>query len=263
MAKKNLLKIVQDILSDMNSDAVNSIDDTDEALQVAQIVQNTYEAIISGKNWPHTARTIQLSASTNSELPTHMMLVDDVKEMISVYYDKKKVGETRLLYLPVKYKLPDDFLYYTNSRNSDNANVKTVIDPSGVKLLVINNKAPDYFTSFDDTTLIFDSYDIEVDDTLQTSKTQVRAYVEPEFRMIDDYVPDLPSEAFSLLIQEATSVAQFKINQMVDQKAEQESKRQRSWGSRRDWRAAGGIVYPNYGRRTHRYRQEPTFKDEN
>ncbi len=35
MSKPNLLEIVQEILSDMTSDVVNSIDDTDEAGQVA------------------------------------------------------------------------------------------------------------------------------------------------------------------------------------------------------------------------------------
>jgi len=38
MAKKTVLDMVQDILSDMESDEVNSISDTTEALQVAQII---------------------------------------------------------------------------------------------------------------------------------------------------------------------------------------------------------------------------------
>ena len=51
MAKMNLLAMTQDILSDMDSDDVNSINDSVEALQVAQIIKTTYYNIIDGKNY--------------------------------------------------------------------------------------------------------------------------------------------------------------------------------------------------------------------
>ncbi len=267
MAKPTLLQIVQEILSDMDSDIINSIDDTDEAAQVAQIVKSTYDAMISGKNWPHTKRLINLAAYSDNMLPTHMLVVDDIKEMISIYYDKKKNGETRLNYLEVNWLDPDDFLRYINRRNSDDDNTMTVTDPSGVILLITTNKAPTYYTSFDDTTIVMDSYDSEVDNTIQTSKTQARAYVNPELIIEDDTVPDLPREAFSALIEEAKSKSMFKLKQMSDTKAEQESVRQRKWLSRKDWRVAGGIKFPNYGRgrgRSYYRREDPTFrKDDN
>lgn len=261
MAKMTLLEIVQDILSDMNGDVVNSIDDTDEAQQVAQIVKSTFQAIMSNRNWPHTRQLLHLTASTDSDLPTHMYIDEDIKEMISVFYDKRKLGDTRLLYQEVKYKDPDDFLRYTNTRNSDNDNVEVITDTSGVVLLIINDKAPTYYTSFDDVTLIFDSYDAEVDDTLQASKTQARAYVTPEFTMDNDYIPALPEEAFSALLEESKSRAQFKLHETQDVKSEQESTRQQRWLSRKAWKVAGGIRYPNYGRKGSRYK-DPTFKEE-
>jgi len=46
MAKMTVLEIVQDILNDIDGDEVNSIDDTLESEQVAQIVKSTYDAII-------------------------------------------------------------------------------------------------------------------------------------------------------------------------------------------------------------------------
>ena len=42
MAKLTVLEIVQNILSDLNSEEVNSISDTIEADQVAEIVKTTY-----------------------------------------------------------------------------------------------------------------------------------------------------------------------------------------------------------------------------
>jgi hypothetical protein len=41
MAKMTLLEIVQDILSDMDSDEVNSINDSVESLQLAQMIKST------------------------------------------------------------------------------------------------------------------------------------------------------------------------------------------------------------------------------
>jgi hypothetical protein len=251
MSKPSLLEIVQEILSDMTSDVISSIEDTDEASQVALIVKSTYDAMIANRNWPHTARTVNLVASGDSLLPTHMSIGEEIKEMISVYYDKRKNGETRIRNEEVVWKDPDDFLRYTNKRDSDDTNTLTVNDTSGVKLLILTNKAPTFYTSFDDNTIVFDSYDSTVDSTLQASKSTVRAYTIPDFTVEDTHIPDLPKEAFPALIEEAKSKAQSKLNQFQDVKAEQEAGRQQRWLSRKAWRVNGGIKYPNYGRKRH------------
>jgi hypothetical protein len=58
----------------------------------------------------------------------------------------------------------------------------------------------------------------------------------------------LPEFAFTALIEEAKSRASFRLKQVVDQKAEQESARQNRWISRKSRRLNGGIQYPSYGR---------------
>lgn len=261
MAKWSLLEIVTDIVSDMDGDFISSINDTDEAQQVAQIVKSTYHAMMSNRNWPHTARAIQLDASTDNLLPTHLTIPSDIKELISVYYDIKKQTETRLNYRQVYYLDPDNFLRRTNARNSDDVNTTIIFDPTGVKFLISTNKAPEFFTSFDDNTVVFDSYDATVDSTIQSSKIQARAYIIPAFEMNDDYIPDLPEEAFSLLIEEAKSKAMMKLKQTQDIKAEQEAGRQNRWLSRKAWRAHAKDIYPyNYGRRGGGTRKDPTFR---
>lgn len=263
--KSTLLEITQDILNDMSSDVINTIDDTDEAIQVAQIVKSTYQAMMSNRNWPHTKRIINLVSSGDNLFPTHMGITEDIKEMVNIFYDKRRNTETRLRFEEVKWLEPDDFLRFTNKRNSDNPNVQVIIDHSGVKILIQNDKAPTYYTSFDDKTLVFDSFDELVDDTLQANKTQARAYVVPIFEMVDNHIPDLPDEAFAALIEEAKSKAMFKLKQTEDSKAEQEATRQRRWLSRKDWTVKGGIRYPNYGRnRARSYNgKDPTFRNEN
>lgn len=263
MAKKSLLEIVQEIANDIDTDEINTIGDTIESRQIAAIVESTYYAIISNRNWPHTAGLIRVDSSADINLPNVMYIADEFKEIISVYYNKIKAGETKLKFQEVVYVKPDDMLRIFYGRNSDADNVE-VVSFQGQTFVVLNNQAPQYFTSFDDKTLVFDSYDKGVDTTLMSSKTQVRAYLEPKFELNDDFIPDLPSEAFTFLIEEAKSKCAAKIAQKADQKSEQESRRQNQWLSRKAWRVAGGIEYQRFGRGRFgtRYREEPTFKQE-
>lgn len=259
--KYTLIEIVSDILSDMDGDFVSNINDTDEAMQVAQIVKTSYQALMSNRNWPHTRRIVSLVPFSDNTLPTHMNIQEEIKEMISIYYDTRRNNDNRINSTQLKYLDPDAFLRYSNQRNSTDTNCSVIIDPSGVKLLIMSNKAPQYYTSFDDTTLIFDSYDSDIDSTLQSSKMQALAYVIPDFELVSDFVPDLPDEAFSLLIEESKSKAMFKLKQMQDVKAEQESARQNRWLSQKSWRAHAPDIYPfNYGRNRGGLKKDPTFR---
>lgn len=265
--KMTLLDIVQDILNDLDSDPVNSIDDTVESQQIAQIVKSTYGAIIDSRNWPHTRKLIEVNPSGDFSLPVFMTLQDEVREISLVNYDKAKEGEgSRRRYDEIKYLEPDDFLRLCNNRDNTQAQYMTVTDPeSNIQFTIKNDLAPSYYTSFNDKTLVFDSYDSSVDDTLQKHKIQVFAYVTPKWVHLDDAYPDLPEKSFTLLLEEAKSRCSMKIRQQPDQKAEQEAQRQRKWLARTDKRVAQGIKFPDYGRHntsgaSYRRSAEPTFR---
>lgn len=246
--KMTVLEMVQDILSSLNSDEVNSISDTEDAEQVASILKNTYLAIITKNEWPHTRRVLTINPRSDNNFPTHMVIKEELKELISVYYNVIKSGETQKKYQQVHYMDPDTFLRKINKRNNDEADVDVIIDDSGIELLIKNDKHPEYFTSFDDVNLVFDSYDSVVDTTLRQSKFQATGYIIPEFTLSNTFVPDLPADGFSLLLEEATSRAQWKMRQLIDTKAEQESARQMRRQSQKSWTVGGGNVFPNYGR---------------
>lgn len=249
--KLSVLDMVVDIMNDMDSDLVNSIDDTVESQQVAQIIKSSYLAMMSNRNWPHMRKLISLIPSSDTALPTHMRLDDKCKELIFINYNKAKIGETSLNYSPVKWLDPDDFLRMSNTRKSEEDRFDIITDVTGIQLVIQNDRAPQYYTSFDDNFIVFDSYDSAVDDSLQSSKVQAQGYIYPTFTMVDDFVPDLPDEAFIALLEESKSRAMFKLKQMVDQKAEQEAARQNRWLSRKAWRVNQGNIYPsNYGRRS-------------
>lgn len=154
-------------------------------------------------------------------------------------------------YEPIKYKEPEAFLELCYARKNLTTGVEEVTDSSGVKLLILNNKDPEYWTSFDDVNIVFDSYNAEKQPTgIYFFNAFTHAYEYPaEWQMSDTFIPDLPADAFSALIEEAKSVAFITLKQMPNEKAEQKSQRQQRWLSRKAWKARGGVKFPNYGRR--------------
>lgn len=246
MAKMTLLDIVSEILSDMTSDPVNSISDTFESEQVAKIVRRVYFNLFDERVWPHTGQLFRLTPSTDSTRPTHMKIEDDVDDIQWVKYDISATSDRD--YRDVKYLCPQDFIDFVMARDSGKAEVTTVIDYRGVPVFVINNADPTYYTSFDDEHLVFDSYDSNKGTTLMHSKTQVFGHVQPEWRMEDEFVPDMPNKAFGLLVNEAKSQSFIKLKEVFSQKDEQAATRQRSKLSRDKHRMDGATKYPDYGK---------------
>ncbi len=245
-----LLELVKDILNDMDSDDINSIDDTVESQQVAQIVKTCYYEIIGNRNWPHLRKLVQLDSSGDLNKPNYLRLPEGTKELVFLKYDRFTTQNPKSQLWELKYKEPDSFLRMISSRDDTLSTVQTVLDFSGTKLLINSNYPPTYWTSFDDDYIITDSYDFSVESALQKSKTQCLAYIDPSWSTTDEFVPDLPSEAFPALLEEAKSTAFLALKQMANQKAEQKAGRQQRWLSRKAWRAKGGIQYENYGRQS-------------
>lgn len=250
MAKLTLLDMVQDILSDMNSDQVNSIGDTIESEQVARQVRSTFYNLWNERLWPHTASLLRFNSSGDGTKPTHMVLSDSLIRVDWVKYDARKMPSDPISYKTVQWLEPREFVEHVMNRNPVNDNVETVFDYNGTPLLIINDQAPTYYTSFDDEHLVFDSYNKDADSILQHAKVQAFGYVEPTFLLEDDFVPDVPAKAFPMFLSECKSVCSLKIKEVFSQKDEQEAGRQRSWLAIEKHRAnPGHLHYPNYGRR--------------
>src|SRR4051812_8412394 len=108
--KKTLLQLTQDILSDMDSDSVNSISDTVESQQVATIIKNCFFEMISNRNWPHLRKLIQLDSLGDVTKPNYLRIPEGMKEMLFFKYDTHKLGETKTTITEVCYKEPEAFL---------------------------------------------------------------------------------------------------------------------------------------------------------
>lgn len=245
-----VLAMVQDILNDMDSDEVDSINDTVEAQQIAQIINTTYNEIIDGKDeWPHLNTLVQLEALSDTTKPNYMKMPENLQYLKWVKYNKRKSTDTRDKYADITYLDPKSFMDHINQRVSSNDNIESVTEDSSVVLLIRNDQHPTYWTSFDDEHIVFDSYDSNVDTTLQQSKSQAEGPRDAIFTISDTFIPDLPAKAFSYLLAEAKSVCFNAIKQAANPKEEQRSTRQRYRMSGEKWRHAGGITYKSFGRK--------------
>ncbi len=109
-----------------------------------------------------------------------------------IKYDCKKSGETRNRYTKIEYKTPEEFLDIVDQRLSTASNIQVVTDATGIKLNIYKDKAPTYFTSFDDDYLVFDAFNNTVESALQNSKTQCHGKRSVTFTLSDSFIPDIP-----------------------------------------------------------------------
>jgi hypothetical protein len=258
MPKYSLLDMTQSILSDNDEDEVNSVSDTLTSLQVVNILKDTYFALVSERKWPTHEKLRTLNASTDSLYPTHMKLPDGVMEIDvnTVRYNiKDQMSDATGLdnYADMVFLEPSAFLDFINARNPAESNILTVVDnltTNRIKLKIATDKDPEFFTTFDDEYLVFDSYDSSYDDTLQEQKSLVSVLEEPAWENKDDFVPDVPSKFFPLYLAEAKKASAIKLRQTNDPVEVERARRQRTWMAGEKHRVRNkGVTYPNYGRK--------------
>jgi hypothetical protein len=249
MAKMTLLEMTQDILSDMESDEVNSINDSVEALQVAQIIKATYFNIVNGRDYPHFNELFQLDSASDTR-PTHMKIPDTIENVHWIKYNTKKTDAAKNQYTEIKYLTPEEFINHVDVRDSTDTKVQVVDSLQGIKLNIYKDRAPEYYTSFDEEYVVFDNYIQTTDTHLQKSKSQAFGKRAVTFTLSDNFTADFPVQMFSYFLAEAKSTAFITLKQMANPKAESVSLTQKRRMSQDAWKLERGIKYPNYGRAT-------------
>lgn len=251
MAKLTLLAMVQNILSDINSDEVASISDTVEATQIAETIKSTYFDILADSDQPEHGTLKQLTALGDVTLPNYMLIPTTVTEIQWLKYDTQTTADTDIVYVDVPYKSPSDFLDLVLSNDSSATNVDTITDASSVSLLIRNDKFPEFYTSFDDEYLVFDSYNGDEETTMTATRTLAFVTEEPTWTASDTFIPDLDSNLFPLLLAEAKSLVFINNTQASNPKVEQIARRHLSkrQGRKHRLKAAGLNSTPDYGRR--------------
>lgn len=245
----SLLTMVQDILSDLSSDEVNSIDDTVESLQVAGIVRSTYFELMANRNWPHLRVLTPLENVSDTTRPNYLRIPLTIRDISEVKYNTRKTTDTRDKWSNLKFLEPSIFLDKVNGNNSAAANTVLITDDSGVTYYIRNDTSPIFWTSFDDSLIVLDSFDSVVDTTVQSSKVQSFGFKDPVWTHEDSFIPDLPNSAFPLLLAEAKSTSFEIVKQTVSAKSEQKAQRQKTWFAQKGGSTRKTIKTADYGRR--------------
>jgi hypothetical protein len=282
--KYTVLAMTQDILSAMDSDEVNSINDTIEAQQVARIIKNCYNDITTDVEFPDQYGLLQLDPSGTSTKPVVMYIPDGYSNIEWIRYDKHgdgtpgssagswtspdgvtiyygtseanfgsaATGATYQQFKTITFLKKEDFLNLVQDFNSEDTHVDTyTVD--GLPLLCKNDKHPDYWTVLSNRTLVFDSYDSDVDTTLQSSKTMCYGKVISSFTLTDSWEINLDDKYTSYLFNEAKATAFSELKQVTNTRAEKQARLAKIKTQKIKKAAPYGEAAtddtPNYGRR--------------
>lgn len=258
------LDYVQTILSALDGDEVNSISDTTEAGQVLRCVRTAYLDIVSIGELPRDDDLFQLTASGDAALPVTMSLPNDCGDFRWIKYDAQTIDNPTVNYQPVYPMELIDFIEMSTNMDASASNVQSyihTINGNTFTLYCGNDRAPRYYTTTDDNTILFDSYDNQVDTTLQNSKTMVFGQKTFAWSDADGFVPPLDEKQAQRLLHEAKALAFAELKQTQHLKAEKSAREIKI-----DQQASKHKVHiqsdydliPNFGRNAPMGRVKPT-----
>lgn len=232
--KLSLLDMTQNILSALDSDEVSSIDETVEAVQVAELVKESYFDLMAQRDWPFLRQLYALEGLGDLNNPTKMRMPENSNKVFWIKYNKSDV----------EWKSPEEFTYIIDNR----VTLANVVDSNGFVI----NRDPLYWTSYDDKFVVFDAVDKAVENTLVGSKTKVYGTVAPTWQHVDTFVPNLPDKFFPTLLAEAKSQAFANLKQQINAREESKAKKGKVTMRNESWRNENGEAKynrkVNYGR---------------
>lgn len=186
-----VLDLVQKTLSDMDSDAVNSIGDTIESQQIAQLVKEVYDNIMTEQDVADNYGLYPLDGLADTTKPTIMKVPDNVISLELLRYDTAGVGATDPAFATITYKEPGDFLNTAYQLRPSDGNTQT-ITWNNVKYYVYTNQAPRFWTMFDDTYVHFDAFLSSVENTMHSQKSSCWGQMTQDLILADNTIIDIP-----------------------------------------------------------------------
>lgn len=224
-----LLSVVQDVLSSIDGDEVNSISDTLEASSVASIVKACFDNIVVTKN----IRESQLPFTLTAYGVTKPVLMERPEDIISVdwiKYDVREDGDPYPQWRTIEYLNLKEFLEYSQQlpgqldTNMFGSFVQN-ISGSNITLYYRKDVAPRFYTTIDDKLILFDGYNSETETSLQESKTTCFGTYSLEFQKNDGFVIPFDRKTTLQLIEDSKARASVELRQTQNPKAEAAARR--------------------------------------
>ena len=251
-----LLEAVQYILSSMDSDEVNNYDDTVESLQIARLLRAVYYDMATDLSLPEHHTLFELDASGDNAKPTLMTVPSTVTKLEWIKYNNALTTDTNAIYKRVEFLPFDQFFEMQSALYQQTTGVGEmtfVNNGEDFEVMYRTDRAPLYYTTMDDYTVLFDSYNNDEDTTLQKSKTMCWGAVYPTFTLSNSFAPDLDPTQFSLWLNQAKVRAFAELKQVANNEAAGTARRQMISTQRNNKRIDGlAAVFtaPRYGRTT-------------
>lgn len=220
--KQTLLEMVQKIEESIQGQEINSISDTREALQIANIIKDSYYYLLRVRQIEPKNNLFSFHSLSDLTKPVYLKILDVVTEFdMFKYFDKKDER-----YIDLQYVEPQEFIERSLTLNPKEDNVERIQDFSGIYFNIKNDKHPQYYTIFDDEHIVLDSYDKSVEDTIQESNVIAVGVKLPPFELEDTFIPDLAPQHFGLLFSKAKVKATYELDSTINQIEQDDMRKQ-------------------------------------
>lgn len=226
----SMLTVVQKTMEALNLDEVNSISDSPDAEQIAQIAQDSIYDLLNQSDWPFTIRLSQFESIADSNRPNYLRIPDEVTRIDYIKYDNtdpvNQVDGVDLVEIEnIQWLPPQQFLNLVQTRNTQLNEITMITDFNGVRMPIYNDRGPAHWTSFDDEYITFDGWNSTLESTLQGNKSQGHFKWIQDVIIADDFLLDAPSHFFSTWLADVKSTAFIYMKQEASPKDEQRARR--------------------------------------
>lgn len=225
--KQTLLEMTQEILTSMDGEEVNSINDTSEAGSVSVLIRRCYYDLINTLKPHEHYRLFELEA-TSSSTPSLMTLPTDIGFLEFVKYNKATTDDPDINFEEIEFKELKEFLDWMYSLTESDTEVDsfTYTDTGdSINFMCYNERMPSMYTTYNDNLIIFDAYDSDEETNLQKTKTLCHGRELPTFTMSDSFTPDLDAQQFPILVNKAKLLCFAELRQTDHKLAEREERR--------------------------------------
>lgn len=254
--KLTMLEVVQKTAEALNLDEINSISDSPDGEQIAQIAQDSAYELLNQSDWPFTIRLEQLESVADSSKPNYLRIPDEVTRIEAIKYDNtdpddQLEGVDLVKIEPIQWMSPVQFLDVVQARNTQLDEIEIITDFNGVRYPIYNDRGPSIWTSFDDEYIVFDSFDNTIESTLQGNKSQCLMKWIQDIVVDDGFLLDAPAHFFATWLADVKSTAFIYMKQEASPKDEQKARRGLSVLRRNAARTNDSDGKVKYGRRAY------------
>jgi hypothetical protein len=199
------LKTCQHVLGALESNNVNTCGGSIESAEVHRIMEEVYNELMAYGEWPHLNKITTLETFGQLAHPTYLRIPNNIATIKLFRYNQKEL----------EYKTPEEFIDLTYKLDSKLDNVDELFSLESVKLNIINDQDPTYWTSFDEKYIVTDSYNKVEGSTLIAVNTVIYCKESVSWLADDDFIPNMPEEMFP------TYLAKVKARAFLQLKREQ------------------------------------------